>query len=678
MPGRRGFLEEQLDGSRLADPCLTRHEHDAALAAKRPLEGVAQHQQGLLPPDQGGAPGVPLRGRARGGRRDEPVAAVLAGDEPWGPRVVSEDRAEVADVALDRPAIDDVRGPDRSQDLLLRHGARAVLEEHGEHPGGRGSEGHVGAVPGQSTRPDVEAEGAEVEHPRARAPFAPRGSNIPPDSTARGLLFHRPPPYRSDREQRGDRQRARRKARGGERPDIDRGHPVGPQGVRRAVPRRGGAVPTVAGAGRAHRLGTGGDIQLARGVAGLSGLPPSGSTHGDRDAGNATDGLVRDYSPNKPGAPGAASRAATGDTAPGEKERPMTRIARFVRAPQLATPVGGAPRRCLQSLRPAVLGALALLTCGAPTAPRAQDPKPAACTDTTPHTIRFVTVAAGVELEVVDWGGSGAPMVLLTGIGDNAHVYDQFAFQFTNFFRVIGITRRGYLPSSQPATGYDLPTRAADDIAVLDALGIDKAVFVGHSVAGGELSALGQSYPARVDKLVYLDAVDLSAQPSRQPPGPPSTDADVASLWALQAFMARMQGNREPNPAVCHRWMFDANGAIVRDTTPDFVQPAIFEGVKGSPPQWARIEAPRLGIFAPKTMRAKLTQAPWYWYLSDAQKKEFNRSYPPIVALYRRGIRKFARRNSANTVLLPGAPHYIYIQNEAEVVRSMRKFLGIL
>ena len=72
-------------------------------------------------------------------------------------------------------------------------------------------------------------------------------------------------------------------------------------------------------------------------------------------------------------------------------------------------------------------------------------------------------------------------MVLVTGLGDNAHVYDQFAFQFTEDFRVIGITG-GFLPSSQPNDGYDVPTRAADDIAVLDAMGIEKAVFVGHSL----------------------------------------------------------------------------------------------------------------------------------------------------------------------------------------------------
>jgi len=96
--------------------------------------------------------------------------------------------------------------------------------------------------------------------------------------------------------------------------------------------------------------------------------------------------------------------------------------------------------------------------------------KPAACVETTPYeAVKFVKVAPHVNLEVLDWGGSGEVMVLLTGAGDNAHVYDYFAFQFTDFFHVIGITRRGWLPSSQPANGYDVETRAADDIKVLDA-----------------------------------------------------------------------------------------------------------------------------------------------------------------------------------------------------------------
>ena len=133
-----------------------------------------------------------------------------------------------------------------------------------------------------------------------------------------------------------------------------------------------------------------------------------------------------------------------------------------------------------------LLGAVALLTFGAPTAVLATDHKPAVCEDHAPHKARMVKVAPGVELEVLDWGGKGRAMVLLTGLGDNAHVYDNFAFQFTDHFHVYGITRRGFLPSSQPRTGYDVPTRAKDDIAVLDALGVAKAVFVGHSLAGSE------------------------------------------------------------------------------------------------------------------------------------------------------------------------------------------------
>ena len=212
-------------------------------------------------------------------------------------------------------------------------------------------------------------------------------------------------------------------------------------------------------------------------------------------------------------------------------------------------------------LRLSLLGVAALLMLAAPTAVWATDHKPAACADHTPHKVRFVKVAPGVELEVLDWGGTGKAMVLLTGGGDNAHVYDQFAYQFTDYFHVIGITRRGYLPSSQPRNGYDIPTRAADDIAVLDALGIDKAVFVGHSAAGAELSRLGQAHKrASTSWSIWMPPTcrERFLPSRREPPGPDYTDADLKSLWAYQAATARFQALRAPVPAVCHGVQFDA------------------------------------------------------------------------------------------------------------------------
>ena len=193
-------------------------------------------------------------------------------------------------------------------------------------------------------------------------------------------------------------------------------------------------------------------------------------------------------------------------------------------------------------------------------------------------------------------------MVLLTGLGDNAHVYDQFAFQFTDYFHVIGITRRGFLPSSQPRNGYDVPTRAADDVAVFDALGINKAVFVGHSLSGSEFSELGLKYRARVDKLVYLDAADLSERfrPSRrEPPGaqPLFTAAAFKSLWAYQAASARYTAIRQPNQSVSLNLKFSADGAIVDFTSPQFVTDKLLAGVAGSvnpPVDWSGIKTPRL------------------------------------------------------------------------------------
>ena len=209
-------------------------------------------------------------------------------------------------------------------------------------------------------------------------------------------------------------------------------------------------------------------------------------------------------------------------------------------------------------------------------------------------------------------------------------------------------------------------------------MGIKEAVFVGHSIAGSELSELGLKYKARVDKLVYLDAADLSERysPSRlEPPLPVYTKTDLKSLWAFQAASARLQATREPDPSVCLGLNFDANGAIVDSTTPDWIPKKINAGVAAtSPTNWASIKAPRLGIFALFTLEAR--QA-WYWYLSPANQAKLDEAWGPIVDFHRNTINRFKAGNSANTFLLPGAPHYVYINNEAEVVRAMRPFLGL-
>src|ERR1019366_2274860 len=54
----------------------------------------------------------------------------------------------------------------------------------------------------------------------------------------------------------------------------------------------------------------------------------------------------------------------------------------------------------------------------------------------------------------LDWGGVGRPVVLLSGLGNTAHVFDEFAPKLAVGFHVYGVTRRGFGASSIPTDGY--------------------------------------------------------------------------------------------------------------------------------------------------------------------------------------------------------------------------------
>ena len=90
-----------------------------------------------------------------------------------------------------------------------------------------------------------------------------------------------------------------------------------------------------------------------------------------------------------------------------------------------------------------------------------------------PHTVQMVK---GVSLEVLDWGGTGRRLVLLAGLGDTAHVFDEFASKLTGSYHVYGITRRGRGASSAPepnATNYRADRLGEDVLAVINTLHLE-------------------------------------------------------------------------------------------------------------------------------------------------------------------------------------------------------------
>ena len=62
------------------------------------------------------------------------------------------------------------------------------------------------------------------------------------------------------------------------------------------------------------------------------------------------------------------------------------------------------------------------------------------------------------------------PIVLLAGLGNTAHAFDDFAPAFIDRFHVIALTRRGFGESSHPTSGYDTPRLVEDILAAMDAL----------------------------------------------------------------------------------------------------------------------------------------------------------------------------------------------------------------
>ena len=149
-----------------------------------------------------------------------------------------------------------------------------------------------------------------------------------------------------------------------------------------------------------------------------------------------------------------------------------------------------------------------------------------------------------MQLEVLDWGGTGRAVVLLAGSGNTAHVFDDFADDLTDCCHVYGMTRRGFGASSQPASGYGDQRLADDIVEVLDSTEISKPVLVGHSMAGGELTTIGSQHPDRLAALVYLDAL-------ADPVDAPFNDA------AYLALIERLPAGKRQSPALDYS-SFDA------------------------------------------------------------------------------------------------------------------------
>jgi len=271
--------------------------------------------------------------------------------------------------------------------------------------------------------------------------------------------------------------------------------------------------------------------------------------------------------------------------------------------------------------------------------------------DPSPHQVRWVTVNSSVRLEVLDWGGSGPPLVLL-GCYLTAHAYDEVAPKLTNQFHVYGITRRGIGASDRPAGGYTVQ-RSADDVAeVLGSLGVEKSLLVGHSCAGQILTLFASQHSDRLSGLVYLDAATDPTTPAFDPPMPDLTKLPRPLRRGPSVTFPEAQQRAAPfTPEVRRAITVDAR-------------------IK---PNYTGIRVPVLAMYQGQLPLEEVTKQ--FDIRTDEERAALRQEYAATRAMYTRWQQDLlAAVPTARIVELPGASLYMYLSNEADVIRELRAF----
>jgi pimeloyl-ACP methyl ester carboxylesterase len=290
----------------------------------------------------------------------------------------------------------------------------------------------------------------------------------------------------------------------------------------------------------------------------------------------------------------------------------------------------------------------------------------------------LVTVEPGVKLEVLDYGGTGRPLIFLAGLGSDAHVYDQLAPHFTDHHHVLAITRRGFGNSSKPAptvANYSADRLGDDVLAVIDALHLDHPVIAGHSIAGEELSSIGSRHPDKVAGLIYLDAADaygfydekrgdwqLDMNDLKQRLDAVASGAPLTPEFHQNLLQSAERFKRSERELIQQLAMMPPG--------PPASLPPIPLAIRFGEQKYTTIHDPALAIFAcphnfarmfPTDLKARQAITAQDLTSCTAQAKAFQAAVP-----------------SAQIVLIPNADHWVFVSNEAEVVKDMKAFLQSL
>jgi len=164
----------------------------------------------------------------------------------------------------------------------------------------------------------------------------------------------------------------------------------------------------------------------------------------------------------------------------------------------------------------------------------------------------------GIEL-YYEVQGAGKPLVLISGLGYSLWQWHRMVPLLAEHFQVVTFDNRGVGQSDKPAGPYTAGMLAADTVGLLDALNIEKAVILGHSMGGFIAQSMALDFPQRVEKLI-LCSTNFGG-PHHVPVTPEAMKvlADVTSdpltRFKNGLSVSTAPGWAEKNPGMIEEWV---------------------------------------------------------------------------------------------------------------------------
>jgi non-heme chloroperoxidase len=149
--------------------------------------------------------------------------------------------------------------------------------------------------------------------------------------------------------------------------------------------------------------------------------------------------------------------------------------------------------------------------------------------------LRFATVrlASGPRLHYAEQGDPGGePIVFLPAYTDSWFSYSRVLALLPVRYHALAVDQRGHGDSDRPACCYTVEDFAADAVAFLDAVGLERASLVGHSGSCLVARRVAETHPERVARLVLIGS-----------PG------SLGNNQAVLEFQTAVQALEDPVPA---------------------------------------------------------------------------------------------------------------------------------